>query len=57
MTLYPYDECIMEVEKCLIHDATSSNPFIRFIAKEHYLATEEVILTTKAIDFIEGLVE
>lgn len=57
MTLYPYDESTMELEKCLIHDATSSNPFIRFITKNHYLATEEVILTTKAMDFIEGLVE
>jgi hypothetical protein len=47
----------MELEKCLIRDATSSNPFIRFITKNHHLATEEVILTTKAMDFIEGLVE
>lgn len=56
MTLYPYDESTMELEKCLIHDATSSNPFIRFIAKEHYLATEEIVLTAKAMDFIEGVV-
>lgn len=55
MTLYPYDECIMELEKCLIRDATSSNPFVRLIAKKHYLATEEVILTAKAMDFIETL--
>ena len=46
----------IKLKSDLMNCASSSNPFIRLMAKKHYLATEEVILTAKAMDFIEGLV-
>jgi hypothetical protein len=37
--------------------AEGNHPYFRDYARTHYKSTEEIILTAKAMDFIEGLVE
>ena len=41
----------------LQHFAECDHPRFRDYSRTHYLATEEIILTAKAMDFIEGLIE
>ena len=44
------------VQQILIRFSISNDVFTRDFAKYHHLATEEIILTAKAMDFIEGFV-
>ena len=43
-------------QQMLIHCSISNDIFTRDFARYHHLATEEIILTTKAMDFIEDVV-
>lgn len=47
---------IIDLKSDLMKDALSKNSHLRYYAKHHYHTTEEIILTAKAMDFIEGLV-
>jgi hypothetical protein len=40
----------------LLRFAVSEHYFYRYYAQHHYKSTEEIVLTAKAMDFIEGLV-
>lgn len=40
----------------LMNCALSKNPHFRYYAQHHMDTTEEIILTAKAVDFIEGFV-
>jgi hypothetical protein len=40
----------------LMGNALSKNPHLRYYAQHHVETTEEIILTAKAMDFIEGVV-
>ena len=41
----------------LLHFAISEDPYFRRLARRDTTSTEEIILTAKAMDFIEGLIE
>jgi hypothetical protein len=40
----------------LMKNSLSKNPYLRHWAQQHMDATEEIILTAKAMDFIEDVV-
>lgn len=44
-------------QQMLIHCSISKDILTRNYAKYHHLTTEEIILTAKAMDFIEGFVK
>lgn len=50
-----YDEFVTLMGVCLMRDATSPDPYIRSLVRNHSQSTEEIILTTKAMDFLESL--
>ncbi len=41
------------IRSALMRDALSKNPYRRYHAQQHMDTTEEIILTAKAVDFID----
>jgi len=46
----------IKLKSDLMNCALSKNLYFRHYALHHYKSTEEIILTAKAMDFVEGFV-